>query len=127
MTGIATVIEDSNGDVDRLQLYNQSNDFDVASILSSGQVVAIKEPYYKVSADGGYSIRVDHPSDIVLLSPTDSLISSSLGPNVFELDKTALEWKDDGNAAYKRKDYFRAIELCVPFLQSIREVVELVF
>ncbi|OCL07988.1 hypothetical protein AOQ84DRAFT_389153 [Glonium stellatum] len=110
-TGITTLIEDSNGDVERLQIYNQSNDIDAGLILPCGRVVAIKDPYYKTSADGGYSVRVDHPSDILLLPPTSEFVPPSLGADIIDLQKTALQLKEEGNTAYKRKDYLEAIEL----------------
>lgn len=108
-----SAVEDKLGDVDRVSLYNEDPKFEPSQVLPNGAVFAIKEPYYKVTADGGYTIRIDHPSDLVKLKPGDNVI-----PLVFALSSLGIwqfgdgdKWKEDGNQAYLKKDYLSALEM----------------
>ena len=109
MAGIISIVEDECGQAERLQVYNQSNGDNIHRILPNGRVVAIKEPYYKASADGGCSLRVDHPSDLILLSPMHDCMPIAFSPPTRE-PMTAMQWKEAGNAAVARKDCAVAID-----------------
>nr|POF24005.1 rna polymerase ii-associated protein 3 [Quercus suber] len=74
------------------------------------RVFAIKEPYYKASADGGYTIRVDHPSDAVCLNMDSLLIPHELASRVVEINVAPRTWKNDGNCQYRAKNYLKALE-----------------
>ena len=111
MLAVQNAIEDVNGDVDRLALYNCDPNLKPQQLLPKGTVFAIKEPFYKGTADGGYSIRIDHPSDLVQFQPTDASIPSSLAPRIVSLDTSATDWKKDGNAAYVKKEYLTALQM----------------
>ena len=109
MAGIMSIVEDERGQAERLQVYKQSNEDSPQQILPKGRVVAITEPYYKVSADGGCCLRVDHPSDIVLLSPMHDCIPIAFKSSTSE-PMTAMQWKEAGNMAVARKDFAIAID-----------------
>lgn len=66
-TGVTTVMEDENGNVVLLQLFNQDEHRDGNAIIGEGMVVIVKEPYSKVVGDGKDLIHVDHVCDSVLL------------------------------------------------------------
>ncbi|KAK4958960.1 hypothetical protein LTR10_003759 [Elasticomyces elasticus] len=103
-------VEDERGNVDRLALYNSDTSITPERTLPRGTIFAVKEPFYKATADGGYTIRVDHPSDLVRLAGNDDLVPPALAPRLIELDISATALKAAGNAAYGKKDYHAAID-----------------
>lgn len=113
MSSVQNAIEDPSGDVERLALYNlstPSSTRDFQKILPKNAVVAVKEPYYKCSADGGVLVRVDHPSDFVLLKPSDPLVPIQWRQE----DKaapSAAQLKAEGNAAFKTSNWDDAVRL----------------
>lgn len=102
-----SVVEDSEGSVDKLAIYNQS-DSSILYSLPEGCVVAVKEPYYKSNAGGSddYMICVDQPSDVVLLRFNDTIIPAPLRP---EASRTAEEWRKLGDDAFLLKNLPRAV------------------
>lgn len=110
MTAVMSAVEDEKGGCEFVQLYNMNTKRDRRKILPEGQILIIKEPFYKSNATGGTGIRVDHVSDVIFLSPGDSLIPMKWQPRVQSLDKTAMDWKEEGNALFRRKEYYEAIE-----------------
>ncbi|KAK2598364.1 hypothetical protein N8I77_011784 [Diaporthe amygdali] len=116
---IMNAIEDENGDVDRLAFYNFSRNKSVEKILPKDTIIAVKEPYYKSTTDGGVLVRVDHPSDLVLLKPHSSLIPSSLAP-VSKDTLTPAEMKEQGNTAFKRHDWQTAAD-CYSAALALKE------
>ncbi|KAF2770519.1 hypothetical protein EJ03DRAFT_270369 [Teratosphaeria nubilosa] len=109
ITAVQNAVEDELGDVDRIAVYNADPMASPDVILPYGVIFAVKEPYYKGTADGGVQIRVDHPSDIVHLQPQDPAVPPALAPRLFELDKAAASFKAECNAAYGKKHYETAI------------------
>lgn len=110
ISAIQNAIEDIQGNVDRLSIYNLPSATPIDKVLPKGTIVAVKEPYFKATADGGVMVRVDHPSDFVLLEPHDS----SVPPQWRREAKTALaasRLKDEGNTALKNRNWQRAGEL----------------
>jgi tetratricopeptide (TPR) repeat protein len=112
---IQTIVEDSNGAAERLALYNVPSSFKFEDILPQDLVLAIKEPYYEQSGQGS-CIRVDHPSDIVALSLSSRLLPESFRPSE---NKSALELKDEGNAAYGSKNYLLAFRIYTSAIDAI--------
>jgi hypothetical protein len=64
MTAVMAGVEDEEGSVLIIQLYNQEQELSGAQTLREGTVLVVKEPYVKVMADGDNGIRVDHLSDV---------------------------------------------------------------
>ncbi|GAB6020955.1 hypothetical protein CHUAL_003598 [Chamberlinius hualienensis] len=62
-------IEDENGDVIMLELVN----FPVTEIPCMGQVIIIKEPYYKLTTRQLPAIRCDSPTDLTILQISHAL------------------------------------------------------
>lgn len=100
-------MEDENGEVEKLALYNHSES-SIFSSLPKGCVVAVKEPYYKLNAGGeeDFMICVDHPSDVLLLRYNDPIVPLALKPDTA---RTVEDWKKAGDQAFLDKDFPTAI------------------
>jgi hypothetical protein len=113
VAGIGTIIEDESGDAMQLQLYHQLRPHAPQEtdemLIPAGCVLVVKEPYFKVTGDGGYGIRVDHVSDIVWLAMDDERIPSNWGTTVIPRDRESEYWKKEGNAAFKVGNYREAV------------------
>jgi hypothetical protein len=109
MTAVMSVMEDGQGDAIRLSLYHQGDDRDSAQILPEGAILIVKEPYMKFSADGDYTIRVDHLSDIMHLSSGDTLVPSYWKRITLKEQEIAGDLKAKGNLCFNKANYFAAI------------------
>ena len=112
MTAIMAIVEDENGDATLLQLYQQSDENirPTTSIITENDVFIIKEPFFKVTSDGGYGLRIDHVSDLVYIDTSNNILPTQWAPSVLDIDKTAGDWKVEGNNAMKRKQYWTAVQ-----------------
>jgi hypothetical protein len=112
MTAITTIMEDVSGDAETLQIYQQEDEEvrKAASIIDIGTVFIVKEPYYKVMADGSYGLRVDHLSDVVTLDETDERVPKAWMPRVIQTDHSAESFKALGNLAMGEGKYWDAIK-----------------
>ena len=111
MTAIMAIVEDEKENATILQLYQQdTKNRPDTSILDSGVVLVIKEPFFKVMSDGEYGLRVDHVSDVVYISSYDEMRPQKWAAGSRSQEKTALEWKTAGNAAMKSQQYWLAIQ-----------------
>ncbi|KAK4197545.1 hypothetical protein QBC40DRAFT_333364 [Triangularia verruculosa] len=116
MNAIMAIVEDERNEVLLLQLYHQTEMSE--DILVPGQVLIIKDPYLKLTADGGYGLRVDHLSDVVFLPAHDGRIpfcwhSELTNPQ----HKSADYWKTKGNDCFRQSKYLAAVEqalVCSP-------------
>ncbi|PVH83807.1 SET domain-containing protein [Cadophora sp. DSE1049] len=112
LTGIISLAEDEAGDALTFSLYQQESE-DVrlaADILKKDSVLLLKEPYFKCVGDGGYGLRVDHPTDIVWLSNHDPLIPSAWRPAKVDSAKSGAEWKQKGNDEVKEGKFREAVK-----------------
>jgi hypothetical protein len=112
MTAIMVVVEDEKRDALVVQLYQQpdENVRPASSIIMNGDVFLIKEPFFKIMADGEYGLRIDHVSDIVRIDALHELFPKQWIPGPFNSRKTADDWKQEGNVAMGRKQYWEAIQ-----------------
>jgi hypothetical protein len=60
------VVEDDYNDSGNLQVFNTDTRIDPQSLFPLGVRIAIKEPYFELASDGGFTIRVDHLSDLMV-------------------------------------------------------------
>jgi hypothetical protein len=74
MVAVATCVEDEYGDVEKIAIYNEREAINPDDLLPVGTIMAVKEPFYKTAVNGDYTIRVDHPSDVVYLDPADERV-----------------------------------------------------
>lgn len=104
ISSIHNAVEDVQGAADHLSVCNIPSASPIDKVLPKGAIVAVKEPYLKATADGGVMVRVDHPSDFVLLEPHDSLVPLQwrMGSKA---DKTVSQLKVEGNTAFKRGNW----------------------
>ncbi|KAL6897058.1 hypothetical protein GGI43DRAFT_106339 [Trichoderma evansii] len=118
IVAIQNAVEDELGDVDCLAIYNLLPTTEANAVLPQGAIVAIKEPYYKRTADGGLFVRVDHPTDFVLLKPGDSIIPRSLDARTKKINQSAIRLKEEGNAKFKRGEFQVAAEVYSDALEA---------
>mmetsp|Transcript_11305 Transcript_11305/g.24868 ORF Transcript_11305/g.24868 Transcript_11305/m.24868 type:complete len:772 (-) Transcript_11305:116-2431(-) len=120
VVGTTTILEDSNGDVILLALYNFLPDglhgresIPVASgKIPKGCSIRIAEPFQKVFRDGSRGIRIDDPNDI-------SVISSEDGKDVTAGEEILLSRaKMSGNGLVQKKMYNAASEA---YINGIRK------
>ncbi len=112
MGAIITVVEDERADVAILQLHQQEGE-DVRpahEIVREKSICILKEPYFRSLSRGRCGFRVDHISDLVWLEKNDDRIPLSWLPRFVELDKTADDWKQEGNADYVDGKVHEAVE-----------------
>lgn len=109
---IISQVEDESGDALTLSLYQQvCEDLKSAGeILKQGSVILLKEPYFKCVGDGGYGLRVDHPTDIVWLSNDDPRIPSAWSERGTNVGKTVEDWKQEGNVHISEGKFREAIK-----------------
>mmetsp|Transcript_86129 Transcript_86129/g.152156 ORF Transcript_86129/g.152156 Transcript_86129/m.152156 type:complete len:843 (-) Transcript_86129:163-2691(-) len=65
---VATVIEDDEGDVIRLGLYNMvgaTSQANSEKLFPDDMKLTIMEPYLKIMADGSLGVRVDNPAEVI--------------------------------------------------------------
>lgn len=110
MTAIMAIVEDEEGSVLMLQLYNQGQEFSGIYDLAEGTVIVVKEPYLKVMADGDYGLRVDHLSDVRFIPEFDDLVPLCWRKRVTEDDDSSNYWKLRGNEHFEQARYRLAIE-----------------
>lgn len=94
---IVNAVEDETGHADRLAVYNLASHCIPEKILPAGTIFAIKEPYYRRAIDGGVMLRVDHPTNITLLSSSDPLVPAAWRTE--EKSFTALERTEQATIA----------------------------
>ena len=111
MTAIMAVMEDENGDVILLQLYQQEDERNraAADIVKVGTILLVKEPYFKVMGDGEYGLRVDHLSDVIHLMSGDARIPKAWQPRRIKSELSAESLKTRGNISMGKKNYWDAI------------------
>jgi len=117
MTAVMAVVEDEYGDVVALHLYQQ-DDEDVraaAEIIDVGTILLLKEPFFKVTGDGEYGLRVDHVSDLGILKADDARVPVEWQPRVIEVGLSSESLKIKGNQAMKDLKYWQAIQAYVCF------------
>lgn len=82
-------------------------------VLREKIIILLKEPYFKLTSGGSYGIRVDHPTDVVWLSDDDANVPRAwrATPASQKDEKTADQWKQDGNSSVSAGKYSEAISM----------------
>lgn len=115
LVAVELSIEDTNGDVLLLAIYNmpgllQASLEALDAYFPIGTILAIREPWMKVAGadltSNNSMIRVDSPSDVVIIHPPHSLLSGITWrtklPVSLSISRTADQWKTLGNTYYKK-------------------------
>ena len=118
---LLAALQDECGNTCLLVLNQHMRDVPADEYIPKGATLAIKEPYlHEDTAHRSHDtskkeakfkskffvLRVDHPSDLVVLPPCDMLV-----PVQFQTatsDETAASWKEKGNAACARGRFLEA-------------------
>ncbi|XXH04399.1 hypothetical protein Hte_010813 [Hypoxylon texense] len=113
INAITAIVEDEEGTAVLLQLYSQPDETIVKkeNVLKAGDVCIIKEPFFKVTTAGTYSLRVDHVSDIIWLQDTDYRIPLDWRKRILSLDESSKEIRLQGNAAVGKQNWGEAESL----------------
>lgn len=109
MAAVAATFMDKEGKVALLQLYNQPSDTIVPAeqAIRHGSCYLIKEPFFMVATNGCYSLRVDHPSDILLLPHDHELIPAKWRKNEAIIGGSH-DMRMKGNTAVSKKRWAEA-------------------
>ncbi|KAG5821425.1 hypothetical protein H9Q74_000321 [Fusarium xylarioides] len=103
-----TVVKGQSSDeMERLEVFLHTSQYG-GNILEIASDLVIKEPYYTLNSQGEYTIRIDHPSDLVVIAISKSPESwrdkeqHAERPNLV----SPIEYKRRGNdALLKKKNY----------------------
>ncbi|KAF3067402.1 Protein unc-45 like protein B [Daldinia childiae] len=126
MTAVMAIVEDEEGTAVLLQLYNQPEESKVAkeNILKARDICIIKEPFFKVTNSGSYSLRVDHVSDIIWLEDTDNRIPLEWRNRFISLDESSEDIRKEGNEAVQKKDWANAERLYTDAIRAANTAKE---
>lgn len=116
MVGCTTILEDKNGDVILIALYNFLPDGvsgSEADPIASAKIpkvctVCIFEPFLNVFKDGGRGIRIDNPSEITMV----------LEDRDEDENKVLERTKASGNILFQNKKYNAAIDCYIGGLRN---------
>ncbi|KAI9782867.1 MAG: hypothetical protein M1816_001687 [Peltula sp. TS41687] len=107
----AMVQDEEGNETERLEMCLHKSRHGV-DVLDSASVFVIKEPYFTLTDQGEATLRIDHPSDLIVCR--DEMANSSLtlaedvnGHNE-DAEKIARTCKDKGNAALQLKELLLA-------------------
>lgn len=111
MASIQTVMEDEKNEVVKVSLYQQDEEVDrtAVDILPVNTVLIIKEPYLNILGDADYALRVDHVSDLIWFSENDEKVPLEWRSGTYDQEKSADNWKQEGNDAMNAKNYHGAV------------------
>lgn len=108
-----TIVEDENGHVARLTVCNVE-DLWIDPVIEKGAIMAIKQPCWSSVSHGGHHIRVDHPSDLLLLKPDNDIIPPAWkSKELFDSIRSAEQWKTEGNMSFLKKRFRKALSWSV--------------
>ncbi|KAM3129948.1 hypothetical protein pb186bvf_017950 [Paramecium bursaria] len=77
MVGHMLIIMDKNNDIELTAVYNVQEK-DVIKQLGLGNLIGIKNPFYKIASDGFPLIRVDNPNDVIVKESNHNLYLQKL-------------------------------------------------
>lgn len=109
---IELIAEDEDGSLVMIDYCHQEDEAaqKAANIFPKDSICIIKEPYYAVSAEGLYHIKVDHVSDLMMIPVDDTRVPAPWRSSFTMLGVTAEGSKSKGNAAMKAGDYNVALD-----------------
>ena len=149
LNSIMSIVEDETGRISLLALYNYTKHItdNPDPYLPVNTILAIKEPYFKATSNGGAMIRCDSPSDVIIINYRDNnyeklrvstirnwekLCSSVDRLHKAPVPKSPKEWRSRGNELYKNgflndavRAYSLGLSLCQDKFGSVEEEKEL--
>uniref|UniRef100_A0A914PSW9 Uncharacterized protein n=1 Tax=Panagrolaimus davidi TaxID=227884 RepID=A0A914PSW9_9BILA len=80
IVGVNVLIQDLNGDVEELAIYNFRYKLDKLDWINPGTILLIKEPWLRYGSQSKTpSLRIDSPSDVIFVDPTDLEFLEKIG------------------------------------------------
>ena len=120
------VVEDHEGTADLLSLYNINIGLDDDVFLPAFTYIALRAPYYKLSASGNYALRSDHPSDVLKLDHDHWLMKQLRwsdgdedAPRISETEQDLRAIKEEGNRLFRQSEFHAA---SAEYSQGIQDV-----
>ncbi|KAI5457849.1 TPR domain-containing protein [Mariannaea sp. PMI_226] len=109
-------------EVERIEvfLHKSQHDRDILDVCSE---LFVKEPFYTLSSQGQPTIRIDHPSDIVVSASSDDPEAwrQRRRMKLIHTVKSPKQCKEEGNIALQKKDYHRAHTSYTDGIKSMSE------
>ncbi|CAO2648748.1 Nn.00g096970.m01.CDS01 [Neocucurbitaria sp. VM-36] len=106
-----TIVEDAFGNAARLTICNLEDSV-MDPIITKSAVLIVKQPCWSKLPERKYHIRVDHPSDFVLLDQSDEAIPKMWRKaDATDRSKDAAAWKKEGDMMFLKKRFRKALEL----------------
>ena len=106
---ITCVVEDEEQNFTTLYLDHYYDTEDANGILPKESVILIKEPFYTCTYEGRSCIRVDHPSDLVVLLEGDQRIPRKWRQHV----KPVSGYNSIGFQAWRNWEYTKSLRMSV--------------
>ncbi|KAK2022416.1 tetratricopeptide [Colletotrichum zoysiae] len=97
------VQDDEEKETERLEICLHKTT-DGQDTLESARRYIIKEPYFTLTEDGEATLRIDHPSDLVVCQEEIVKGTSAQVEDAAKAEELAKKCKDKGNAALQKKD-----------------------
>ncbi|CAJ2503191.1 Uu.00g105850.m01.CDS01 [Anthostomella pinea] len=101
-------VEDAEGGVDFIVLFNTDPFLTIQQILPQGLVVAVKAPFYTTFPNGKHGIMVENPSDLIELDLASPLMPPKWKQDLLSSRPNAVLWKTHGNGALVQRDFMTA-------------------
>lgn len=101
--GIFCAVEDKTGDVEWLGIYHWKETSSLKSSLPIGTIIAVKEPFLKMTPGKLCSLRVDHAGDVDFLQHDHSDVPRKWRRKDQKPPSTAIAWKERGNNEFREK------------------------
>ncbi|KAM0319433.1 hypothetical protein ACHAPQ_010341 [Fusarium lateritium] len=113
INAITVIVEDEAETAILVQIYQQPEEELVpcVEIFIPDRICIIKEPFFKQSMDGPYSLRVDHPSDIIWLDENDERIPEKWKNIKIRIPNSSQGHREQGNTCVVNKDWAAAHRL----------------
>lgn len=103
-----TMVQDEKGnEIERLEMCLHKMRFG-DEVMELEKEFVIKEPYFTLTDQGEATIRIDHPTDLVLGWGTIAGEVNDGTEDAAQAEKKARTCKDKGNAALKEQDFAEA-------------------
>ncbi|KAK8046091.1 hypothetical protein PG996_014155 [Apiospora saccharicola] len=113
MNAAMALVEDQEGTAVLLQLYHlpEVSVVPTEHILYKDRVCILKEPFFKGTTDGTYSLRVDHVNDVVWLAPDNEHVPAKWRRKQLAAPNASPEARMQGNRAVQNNDWAKAESL----------------
>ena len=113
LTGISMIVEDTNGEIENVTVYDYTTSYDIepSDVFPIGSTIIIKEPFMKtmISDHNNYYIRVESPSDIVFTSAEKWQQNNCIDSSRFDYQLSYNQLNEFGNRCFGRKEFREAI------------------